>query len=48
MRKKRIPRELWAVEWLKLAYGQIPNSISAEELAEVVRSELAEEVEFLF
>jgi hypothetical protein len=43
--KLGIPREQWAAEWLKLAYGRIPDSISAEELAEVVPSELAEEID---
>jgi hypothetical protein len=45
--KLGIPREHWALEYLKLAYGRIPHSISAEELAEVVPSELADEIELL-
>jgi hypothetical protein len=45
MGKKRIPRELWAVEWLKLAALM---EFGICQLAEVVPSELTDEIELYF
>ena len=46
--KQGIPRELWAVEWLAMNYGEIPGSITAEELSDVVPPEIADELALLY
>ena len=46
--KLRIPRKQWPVAYLEMAYGEIPESITAEELGEVVPAEIREDIELYF
>ena len=46
--KRGVPRERWAIEYLRVTHGHIPKSIIAEELGEVIPAEIADEIALLY